>query len=331
MRPLIVAALALVLTITSTITSTRALASDFGFARVRATDGRFYGAVTFRPFASRAGAVIPLLVLVDAGDHSQPWLRAKQVAQLLPKVVELVLAGQALKVGADADGRPGLFVGPAGRPITRGDLEVISVLPGDVRRFRAERGEARRLSAGEVAAYWKLLLEDLVTVFVRFPLLRDAALADQLGLAATRSGVLFKRMLVEVGVLLRYEDLTLERASAAQVKAKTLEVLDALTPEQWAQLADLAFRVPAELKLDPALHALTTTAEDDEVAAPAPEAVRLYTEPDRTVWPGTGERPPDDDALQALGQASTRGMGADDAGSARGREPHKRTRRDGDD
>lgn len=293
--------------------ATGALASDFGFARVRgAARGESYGAVTFRPFSSSKGALIPLFVLVDAGDHSRPWLRAKQVAHLLPKAVELMLAGEVVKLGADADGRPGLFVGPAGRGITRSDLQVVSVLPRDVQRFRREKGETRHIGATDVAAYWQLLLEDLVTVFVRFPLKRDPSLADRLNLSATRSGVLLKRMMVEVGVLLRYEDLTLERATATQVKAKTLEVLNALTREQWAQLAELAFRVPAELDLTagaapapPAARPLPPLVPDPDEPAPTSQPVQLYVEPDRSVWPGTGPAPPGEDDLKNQGEVST--------------------------
>lgn len=299
-----------------------ASASDFGWARIRsAARGEPYGAVTFRPFSSGRGAIVPVFVLVEPGDYSRPWLRAKHVAQLLPKAVELMIRGEALKVGADADGNPALFVGPAGKAVRGGDMLIVSVLPGDVQRFRRERGETRRLGANAIAHYWKLLLDDLVSVFVRFPLARDPKIADALHLGTTRSGVLLKRIVVEVGVLLRYEDLTIEKAGIAQVKAKTLEVLDAMPQEQWAQLADLAFRMPGELDAGGSGTAATASPaadtkrmvplppplpEDREPSA-APEPVPLYVEPDRTVWPGASAAPPTDDALRTGGQNSTKG------------------------
>jgi hypothetical protein len=345
-------ALSLALAALASACAASAAASYFGFARIRAASRTEpYGAVTFRPFSAGRGAVIPLLVLVDHGDYSRPWLRAKHVAQLLPKAVELMLAGEIIKVGPDADGHPGLFVGPPERPISRADLQLVSVLPGDVLRFRRERSETRTLGQGEVARYWKLLLEDLVTVFVRFPLARDPALADRLNLARTRSGVLFKRVLVEVGVLLRYEDLSLEKASATQIKAKTLEVLDAMTQEQWAQLADLAFRIPAELDpieaaaspgpaplpirtpVDPEAHAGGTPPDASADASndapdpgdgdptPSPSPVSLYVEPDRTVWPGGSARPPSPDELRGSGESATKGIQPEESPPVEAAEP----------
>lgn len=271
MRPLI-ALLALSL-------ATAAPAADFGCARVRADSGRAYGAVTFRPFASGQRALIPVFVLAD-GDR--PWLRAHRVAEALPRAIQRLLAGDELKVGANAAGEPAVFVGTAGRPVGRGDLELVAARPGDARRFANEPGELRPLSPRAVAHYWKLLFDDLVTVFVRFPAARDAAVAERLHLADTRSGVLLKRMLVETQVLLKYDEVALDQATAKQVQAKTLEVLDALTPEQWSTLANLAFRVPPEL-----------ADEDGELGPPAtPAPLELYHEPDRSVWPGDGPRAP---------------------------------------
>lgn len=261
------------------VLATGAPAADFGCARVRAVDGRAYGAVTFRPFEAGRRALIPLFVFVDSGDHRQPWLRARRVAEALPRAVERMLAGDELRIGTGSAGHPAVFVGP---------LEIAAVHPGDARRFRNETGELRPLSPRAIATYWKLLLDDLVTVFVRFPMERDMAVASRLHLAETRSGVLLKRMLVETEVLLRYEELSLAAATAQQVQAKTLEVLDALTPEQWSALANLAFRVPPELAGD----------DGEAAASTPPEAVQLYHEPDRTVWPGAGERPPTARELQ---------------------------------
>jgi hypothetical protein len=289
--------------------------SDFGWARIRAAArGEPYGAVTFRPFSSGRGAIMPLWILVEPGDFSKPWLRAKHVAQVLPKAVALMIDGEVVKVGADADGNPALFVGPAGRAANRGDLHVVSVLPGDVQRFRREKGETRRLGASSVAKYWKMLLEDLVSVFVRFPLNRAAKIADELHLAQTPSGVQLKKIILEVGVLLRYEDLTVEKAAVTQVKAKTLEVLDAMTQEQWARLADLAFRMPAEVEQEKDAKTLPPPLPEDEETAPPPAAVPLYVEPDRSVWPGGSAKPPTDDALKTSGENSTKG-GVDDSGS----------------
>jgi hypothetical protein len=226
-------------------------AADFGFARVKDTDaGESYGTVSILPFsASREGA-IPIFLLVDAGDYADPVLRAKHVSQLLPKVVELLFArGEALKVGPDLDGHPALFVGPHGKSITRTDLHVVSVLAGDLERFRREAGTDRRLDRTAVAHYWKLLLEDLLALFIRYPLSRDRKVVGQLHLGATRSGVILKKILIEVSILLRYENLTEESASPTQLKAKILEVLQAMTRDQWSQLVGLAFQVPEDLQL----------------------------------------------------------------------------------
>jgi len=297
-----------------------ARASDFGVVRIRPSAGREpYGAVTFRPFASGHAAVVPVFVLAEAGDFARPWLRARRVAQALPRAVERMLAGQAVKVGRDLDGNPALYVGPPGPAGARDDLELVSVLPADAARFAREPGAPRGLTADGVARYWKLWLEDLVTVFVRFPLQRDPALAETLHLSATRSGTLLKRLIVEVGALLRYEDLTVERASVTQLKAKTLEVLDAMTPEQWGRLADLAFRVPEELDLaalprDPV--APTPIARPDEEpdgAAPSPSPIATYFEPDLSVWPGHRGRPPSESSLRVTGENATRGIANDDS------------------
>lgn len=280
-----------------------ASAADFGAVRVRAPAARGdCGAVVLRPFPAAVHAVVPLFVLADAGDYARPWLRARRVARALPAVVARLVAGQRVKVGADADGQPALFVGRAGPPAPE-DLEVVSVLPGDAARFAREPGAPARLTAADVARYWQQLLEDVVTVFFRFPLERDLALAERLHLDRTRSGLLFKRVMVEVGVLLRYEDVTLEAATAAQVQAKTREVLDAFTPEQWSTLAGLALHVPAELET-------TTRGSPEASAEPGPGPLvpipPVVATPDPVVWPGHGDHPPSESALRAGGEKPPR-------------------------
>jgi hypothetical protein len=226
-----------------------AVAFEFGYARVKGSGGSEYGSVTLLPFAAARENAVPMFLLAEPGDFARPWLRAKAVSRVLPHVVELMVSrGDVLKVGVDLDGNPALFVGPADRPPSHADLQVVEVLPGDAARFAREKGESRKIERTLVAEYWRRMLDDFVTVFVRLPVARDAKLGERLNLGATRTGTILRRLFVEVQALLKFADLTLETATPAQVKAKLVEVLQAMTPEQWAQLTGLAFRIPADFE-----------------------------------------------------------------------------------
>ncbi|MBI4860232.1 MAG: hypothetical protein HY815_08210 [Candidatus Riflebacteria bacterium] len=227
---------------------------DFGYIRVRgsaSSSKEGYGAVTLvNPFRSEKEGSLPLWLLADRGDFLKPWLRAKHVAQLLPKAAELLLhKGEILKVGPDEDGNPSIYVGPPSRPISQADLKLVSVLPGDKERFEREPGERRNLSCLAIAHYWKYLLQDMLVLFVRYPYERDRKVLSQLNLAGTQAGLIFKRVLIEVGVLLQWEDQSEAKAGPDLIRGKMVEALQTMSREHWAQLTGLAFRVPADLRL----------------------------------------------------------------------------------
>lgn len=227
-------------------------AADFSYARVRSGDcatGCPYGMVTITsPFKSEREGMVPVLLLVDPGDFAKPWLRAKAVAQLLPKAVEHILRDRhALKVARDEEGHPTIFVGPSDRPVRDTDLRIVSVLARDVDRFAAETGPpSRRVDAMLVAHYWRTLLEDLVNLFIAFPLTRDRTIANRLGLVRLDEGKILVKVLVEVTVLLQLEGKALDSATAVEVKAKLGQALASLSRDQWADLVRLAFRIPSD-------------------------------------------------------------------------------------
>ena len=235
----------------SLVTCRAANAAQFGYLKVKggaATGHQPYGAVTLiSPFSSESEGSIPLWLLVENGDFTTPWVRARYVARILPKVVELMLyQGEVLKVGPDEEGNPSIYVGPPSRPVSKSDLRIVSVLPGDRDRFERQKGVHRRLSCTAVAHYWKDLLCDMVNLFVRFPLSRDYHVLSRLKLSPTRVGAVFKRIMVEVSILLRYEDLTEQSATPEILRTKLAETLVGMTRDRWALLTRLAFAIPSD-------------------------------------------------------------------------------------
>jgi len=228
-------------------------AADFSYAQIQGDDSgpTPYGAVTVvSPFGENPDAAIPMFVLVDSGDYSSPWIRARRIAEILPKVAELVLfRGESVKVDRDPEGRPALFVGPT-QESSGANMRIMSVLPGDVKRFQQEenkRNSGRVITDSLVAQYWQNLLVDFVTLFIRYPLTRqEKQIVGLLNLIDTEAGIIFKRMLIEIAVLLKYENVPPEKVTTEILRSKFGEVIRSMSREHWERLTSLAFRVPLE-------------------------------------------------------------------------------------
>jgi hypothetical protein len=150
--------------------------------------------------------------------------------------------------------------------VIKTDLKVVSVLPADRDRFERERSENRKLSRTAVAHYWKALIEDSVEIFVRYPLSRDHRVLHRMKLTKTRSGAIYKRILVEVGILLKFDDITEDKATTEVLRAKLVETLQGLGRDRWSQLTRLAFSIPEDFPLpageDPAAPGPRSSSDD---------------------------------------------------------------------
>lgn len=248
----------------------RVAGADFSYAKIR-TDATgaetYFGAVTLvSPFGDQPDAAIPIFLLADPGDFQTPWSRAQHVAEVLPKATELLLyRGEFIKVRPDPDGHPALVVGPI-QDGTGADLRIVSVLPGDVERFQIEeksRGSSRIITAEMVAEYWQTLLVEYVTLFIRYPMTREEDILTKLRLVRTREGSIFKRVLIEVGVLLKYDNIPESKVDSTLLRAKIGEVIRSMSQDQFAQLTGLAFRVPVEFEPSSSRGGRLDTTTDD--------------------------------------------------------------------
>lgn len=253
-----------------TATVAHVAGADFSYAKIRtgATGAEaYFGAVTLvSPFGDKPDAAIPIFLLVDPGDFQTPWSRAQHVAEVLPKATELLLyRGEFIKIRPDPDGNPALVVGPI-QDGTGADLRIVSVLPGDVERFQLEekgRGSNRIVTAEMVAEYWQTLLVEYVTLFIRYPMTREEDILNKLRLVRTKEGSIFKRVLIEVGVLLKYDNIPENKIDSTLLRSKIGEVIRSMSQDQFAAMTGLAFRIPAEFEASGARGGRLDTTTDD--------------------------------------------------------------------